>query len=101
MSLLGRVHVNRPCSRRFSLSRSLYLDVVTLEEVQVGFALSRLFTHQSQDGVVAAGAHHSLAVLQGPHGKVFQLILHQQQQQEEKSVSESVNPRYCRFQVNN
>lgn len=41
----------------------VYLDVVTLEQVEVRFTLTRLFTHQSQDGVIAAGVHHRLGVL--------------------------------------
>lgn len=61
-------------------SRAGYLDVVTLEEVQVGLALARLFAHQSQDGVVAAGVHHRLTVLDDPDGEILQLVLKRQDQ---------------------
>ena len=52
-----------------------HLDVVALEEVQVRLALPRLLAHQGQDGVIAAGVHHRLAVLEGADGEVLQLIL--------------------------
>lgn len=60
---------------QFSDSAEAHLDVVTLEEVQVGLALPRLLAHQGQDGVVAAGVHDGLAVLDGADGEVLQLIL--------------------------
>lgn len=59
-------------------SEAAYLDVVTLEQVQVRFALTRLLTHQSQDGVVAAGVHDGLTVLDGGDGEVLQLVLKEQ-----------------------
>lgn len=52
-----------------------HLDVVALEQVQVRFALAGLLTHQRQDGVVAAGAHHGLTVLDRAQRKVLQLVL--------------------------
>lgn len=43
--------------------------------MEVRFVLTRVLTHQSQDGVVAAGVHHGLAVLDRPDGEVLQLVL--------------------------
>ena len=63
------------CCLRTDQSQAVYLDVVTLEQVQVRFALTRVFTDQSQDGVVAAGVHDGLDVLDRPHGEVLQLVL--------------------------
>lgn len=52
-----------------------YLDVVTLEEVEVRFVLTRLLADESEDGVEAAGTVDGLAVLDGSHREVFQLLL--------------------------
>lgn len=43
--------------------------------MEVGFDLTRLFADQSQDGVVAAGVHHGLAVLDRANLEVLQLVL--------------------------
>lgn len=51
------------------------LDVVALEQVQIRFALAGLLTHQRQDGVVAAGVHHGLTVLDRAQRKVLQFVL--------------------------
>ena len=67
-----------------------YLDVVALEQVQVCFGLTRLFTHQSQDGVEAAVVHHSLTVLDRPDGEVLQLVLKQKQQVRRRQASPGV-----------
>lgn len=58
-----------------SQSGAAYLDVVTLEEVQVGFALTRVPADQSQEGVEDAGVHHGLAQLHAAHGEALQLLL--------------------------
>lgn len=62
--------------------RARYLDDITLEQVKVWFGLARLFAHQSQNGVVAAGVHDGLAVLDGRHGEVLQLVLKEARVQE-------------------
>lgn len=43
--------------------------------MEIGFGLTWLFADQSQDGVVAAGVHHGLAVLDGADLEVLQLVL--------------------------
>lgn len=48
-----------------------YLYLITLEEVQISFALSWLFTNKGQNGIVSAGLHHSLTVLNGACRKVL------------------------------
>lgn len=49
--------------------------MVALEEVEVGFVLTRLLADQSQDRVKAAGAADGLAVLDGSYREVLQLLL--------------------------
>lgn len=49
--------------------------MVTLEEVEVRFVLTRLFADEGEDGVEAAGTADCLAVLDGSHREVFKLLL--------------------------
>lgn len=64
-----------PWSSRKTITAQGYLDVVALEEVEVRFVLARLLADESEDGVEAAGTADGLAVLDGSHGEVFQLLL--------------------------
>lgn len=59
------------------MSRLKHLDVITLEEVQVRFALTGFFTHQCQDGVIVTRVCDGLTVLNCTERKVLQLVLRQ------------------------
>lgn len=58
-----------------SQSEAAYLHLVTLEEVQVGFALTRVLADQSQEGGEDAGVHQGLDQLHAAHREPLQLLL--------------------------
>ena len=84
----NHAQIMREANWACNIQTETHLHLVTVEEVDVGFVLLLVLTHQQQHGGIACLVEHRLTHVDGGEREVLQLLLQEHNRRLVKDVSE-------------